>query len=223
MSKSIQVTNLLDFFKKKKRQGSYRRKQQKLVESMMSGCSNISAKKIKIEASNFNEGQSEIGVQQYSVQESIADENIEIWSSSGWIANDASDSEGETSCSLNEENFRKDLAEWAIVNQPPKYQLKQLLQICNKSLPFKLPNNPKTLMHTPRDKYPSHIHLNVNIDGLPLFESGKDQFWPILCNIHELSYIEPFVAGIFCGKSKFILICICLCSFACVSEIYWFF
>lgn len=252
MSKSIQVTNLLDFFKKKKRQGSYRRKQQKLVESMMSGCSNISAKKIKIEASNFNEGQSEIGVQQYSVQESIADENIEIWSSSGWIADDASDSEGETSCSLNEENFRKDLAEWAIVNQPPKYQLKQLLQICNKSLPFKLPNDPRTLMHTPRDilvqtlsdgskywhhgvrqsleniitkqnEYPSHIHLNVNIDGLPLFESGKDQFWPILCNIHELSYIEPFVAGIFCGKSKFILICICLCSFACVSEIYWFF
>lgn len=55
---------------------------------------------------------------------------------------------------------------------------------------------------TKQHEYPAHIHLNVNVDGLPIFESGKDQFWPILCNIHELNYIEPFVVGIFCGKSK---------------------
>lgn len=133
---------------------------------------------------------------------------------------------------MNEHIFRKDLTEWAIKNQPPKDQLKELLRICNKSLPFSLPNDPRTLMGTPReiflhtfsdgskywhngvreplvniltkqDEYPGHIHLNVNVDGLPIFESGKDQFWPILCNIHEMSYIEPFVVGIFCGRSEY--------------------
>lgn len=239
MSAPNKEMSLLDYFKKKKRHGSYRRQQQKFVSSIMSVSANKrankSAKKIKLDLLSSNEVGNNIGVQQYSAQESIADENIEIWSSSGWMVNDDSDIEGETSCSLNEENFRKDLAEWAIVNQPPKFQLKQLLQICNKSLPFKLPSDPRTLMHTPRDvliqilsdgskywhhgvrqplenilskqdEHPSHINLNINIDGLPLFESSKEQFWPILCNIHEMSYIERFVVGIFCGKSKIIIL-----------------
>lgn len=160
----------------------------------------------------------------------LPDNNIENWCSDR-IAEEDSDGEQEEKPTLNEEVFRKEFAEWAIRNQPPKDQLKELLQIFNKSLPFKLPNDPRTLMRTPRDtyihtlsdgseywhhgvrqplknilskqcEYPAHIHLNVNVDGLPIFESGKDQFWPILCNIHELSFIEPFVVGIFCGKSE---------------------
>lgn len=132
---------------------------------------------------------------------------------------------------LNEVNFRNELSEWAITNQPPKYQLKQLIAICNRNLPFNLPSDPRTIMRTPRivhiqtlsdgsqywhhgvqmalevilqgvDVYPDTISLNVNVDGLPIFESAKDQFWPVFCNIFELPHIEPFVVGIFCGKSK---------------------
>lgn len=50
------------------------------------------------------------------------------------------------------------------------------------------------------DKIPKRIYLNINIDGLPLFNSSRTQFWPILFNIHGLKDIKAQVVGIFCGK-----------------------
>lgn len=45
--------------------------------------------------------------------------------------------------------------------------------------------------------------LNINIDGLPMFRSSTESFWPILVEIHEFrSQVPPLVVGIFCGKSK---------------------
>lgn len=46
------------------------------------------------------------------------------------------------------------------------------------------------------------ILLNINIDGLPLHKSSKHQFWPILCNIYNMSHIPPIIIGIYYGKSK---------------------
>lgn len=45
------------------------------------------------------------------------------------------------------------------------------------------------------------IQIVVGIDGLPIFKSSTDQFWPIL------AYIRPnnnkiFPIGIYCGKVK---------------------
>lgn len=45
------------------------------------------------------------------------------------------------------------------------------------------------------------IALNFNIDGLPIHNSSKMQFWPILFSIDRMD-IEPMVVGIFCGPNK---------------------
>ncbi|XP_044744741.1 uncharacterized protein LOC123306687 [Coccinella septempunctata] len=46
------------------------------------------------------------------------------------------------------------------------------------------------------------LSLNFNMDGLPVYKSSKIEFWPILCNIHELPKIKPLVVGIYCGAGK---------------------
>ena len=50
------------------------------------------------------------------------------------------------------------------------------------------------------------FHLQVNIDGLPIFKSSNTQLWPILGLLVNLpqSHLkaEPFVIGLFSGKEK---------------------
>lgn len=46
------------------------------------------------------------------------------------------------------------------------------------------------------------LHLNVNIDGLPLHRSTNDQFWPILAILEEDLEKKPFPISIFHGKTK---------------------
>lgn len=46
------------------------------------------------------------------------------------------------------------------------------------------------------------ISININIDGLPLFNSATKCFWPILVNVHERSDILPMAAGVFYGEKK---------------------
>lgn len=52
----------------------------------------------------------------------------------------------------------------------------------------------ETILQNLNDK-PKCVSLNVNIDGLPLFNSSKLQMWPILCNIHKRPNVLPFVVG----------------------------
>lgn len=49
---------------------------------------------------------------------------------------------------------------------------------------------------------PRCISININIDGLPLFNNGADQVWPILFNVHEEPNFPPMIIGIFHGKTK---------------------
>ena len=44
--------------------------------------------------------------------------------------------------------------------------------------------------------------LQINIDGLPLFKSTNDQFWPILGRIRNITDESPFIIGLFSGQSK---------------------
>lgn len=46
--------------------------------------------------------------------------------------------------------------------------------------------------------------LQINIDGLPLSKSSKNQLWPILGKIvgPQNQFIEPFLIGAFHGNSK---------------------
>ena len=46
------------------------------------------------------------------------------------------------------------------------------------------------------------IHLQLNVDGLPLFKSSNVQFWPILGRLAQSSNGEPFAIGLFSGRSK---------------------
>ena len=46
------------------------------------------------------------------------------------------------------------------------------------------------------------IYVQINIDGLPLFKSSNVQLWPILGRIDNPIQGEPFIIGLFCGRSK---------------------
>jgi hypothetical protein len=47
------------------------------------------------------------------------------------------------------------------------------------------------------------LHLQFNIDGLPLFKSSNQQLWPILCKVHyEPGIYQPFPMAIYAGKEK---------------------
>jgi len=46
------------------------------------------------------------------------------------------------------------------------------------------------------------IWLQISIDGLPLFKSSNDQFWPILGKIVLPFKTSPFIIGLFSGKNK---------------------
>ncbi|CAG7725819.1 unnamed protein product, partial [Allacma fusca] len=46
------------------------------------------------------------------------------------------------------------------------------------------------------------INLDVNIDGLPLSNSGRSQAWPIQARVCEVSESLPFFVGIWQGQGK---------------------
>lgn len=128
------------------------------------------------------------------------------------------------------DDFRDDYKKWAIDYNIPQVALKQLNVILNKRMPCIVPLDPRALLKSKKDiqivliddghywhnglteslktilqnlnDKPKCVSLNVNIDGLPLFNSSKHQVWPILCNIHERPNVPPFVVGIYKGTSK---------------------
>jgi len=46
------------------------------------------------------------------------------------------------------------------------------------------------------------ITFQISIDGLPLFQSSNDQFWPILGLLDKDPERKPFLIGLFYGKKK---------------------
>ena len=46
------------------------------------------------------------------------------------------------------------------------------------------------------------LEIQFNIDGLPLFKSSSDTFWPILGSLNEDKPRTPFVIGLWVGTSK---------------------
>lgn len=127
-------------------------------------------------------------------------------------------------------SFREKIRSWAIEKNINQTALKDLAKIVNELIPQLLPNDPRTILKTPRyinvkqieggeywhngisntltellekwDDVPDHIFLNFNFDGLPIFKSSKKEFWPILCSIHKRPDIKPFVIGIYYGEGK---------------------
>ena len=133
-----------------------------------------------------------------------------------------------------EEKFIIDLAIWATENNISGVALKSLLTLLRTLLPF-LPADNRTVMLTkkvqnikfiPGGLYyhfglvnqlknllsidrsffqERNLHVQVNMDGLPLFKSVNGTFWPILGKLINPTFIsvcEPFVIGLFYGKEK---------------------
>lgn len=128
--------------------------------------------------------------------------------------------------------YRENLRNWALQFRINHLAINNLLQIINAHEGKKLlPHDARTLLQTPRKVIPVQalcgggeywhnglgeclsnafrnlnkpisISLNVNIDGLPVFNSSKIAFWPILFNIAEIPKMPPMVIGIYCGASK---------------------
>lgn len=129
------------------------------------------------------------------------------------------------------ETFQDFLRKWANNYSIHQNALKPLLQNLNHYFSAQLPKDPRTLMFTPAqsslqiiplsgglywhqgleyclrvcfatlDK-PISIAINFNVDGLPLYNSSRDQFWPILFNIYEMPHIPAMIIALFYGKNK---------------------
>lgn len=126
--------------------------------------------------------------------------------------------------------FRIELRKWANTFNIKHNALKVLLKTINNRLPSILPKDPRTFLSTPEKistfrkigygqywhqglkmclekvfsylNAPNHISININIDGLPLHRSSKDEFWPLLFNIYQMPELQPMIIGIYWGKGK---------------------
>ena len=123
------------------------------------------------------------------------------------------------------------LARWAVKNMIPHNNLRELLTILH-PYHQDIPKDPRTLLSTGKvtgvkeiagGSYfhfglkselqhilessnncvpPGRLDIQLNIDGLPLFKSTNDQFWPILGLLQHVKGQKPFVIGLFYGKTK---------------------
>lgn len=133
---------------------------------------------------------------------------------------------------ITDESSSDFLRRWALDNNVTHKSLTELLSwLSEKPHLNNLPKDARTLLNTPKSvttkymgtgcyyyfglasgivnrlkKYPdlkfTELHLNFNIDGLPLHKSSKKSFWPVLCKISNFSESELFPIAIFCGSSK---------------------
>lgn len=59
-----------------------------------------------------------------------------------------------------------------------------------------------TLSSAPIEQLPDEIELNFHVDGLQIFNSSNETFWPILMNIHKMPHVTPMVVGIYSGPRE---------------------
>lgn len=126
--------------------------------------------------------------------------------------------------------FKKDLTEWAISSNAPLTEITKLLIVLRKHGHKTIPKTAQTLVGTPSKKCkifdvspgqyvhigiekntlklikhhenpPSVINIDTHIDGVPITNSTKKQFWPILCRCIDLQK-SPFAVGIYYGLKK---------------------
>lgn len=130
-----------------------------------------------------------------------------------------------------DDEFVHQLREWVLQSNTPLVHVNSLLILLQPFFPS-LPKDARTLLNTSSTynisciadgKYHhfgieagiknrlskcetlqqnDEIFLQVNVDGLPLFKSTKDTFWPILGLIRQEKQPQPFVMGLWYGKSK---------------------
>lgn len=125
--------------------------------------------------------------------------------------------------------LKNDVIQWALKYRSSHESVRAICKVINKCFGKVLPEDARTLLKTPKKvelmelgnghywhngvqncltmvfknhTAPSTISLNINMDGLPIYNSSKKEFWPILGSIHEIPNLKPMVFGIFCGLGK---------------------
>ena len=128
--------------------------------------------------------------------------------------------------SFTKPDLNQKLASWATRNYLTRTALDELL-ILLREQDISLPKDSRNLLNTPRHSfvvnkcggqyayfgieasissvlrenphYSAAIELQVNIDGVLLFKSTRDAFWPILIRFHTF---KPCLVALFCGNEK---------------------
>jgi hypothetical protein len=130
-----------------------------------------------------------------------------------------------------EEVFRRNLADWVVSNRVKHIHATKLLKLLHEFIPF-LPLDVRTLLKSMRtvstknihpgqyhyfgivngvkkslsicklSSLPDQIGVFVNVDGIPLTESTKHVFWPIVAKIAHPFQGRPFTIGIYYGRSE---------------------
>lgn len=132
----------------------------------------------------------------------------------------------------NEDDYdiQTNLRNWVLQSNTPHVHVNSLLGILRHNFPH-LPKDARTLLVTPRESnqeiiaggeyhhfgiangletkfenFPElvadMVKMKINVDGVPIFKSSNAQFWPILGLIENDMTAEPFVIGLWVGKSK---------------------
>ncbi|OXA65215.1 DNA ligase 2 [Folsomia candida] len=121
------------------------------------------------------------------------------------------------------EDIERDLKTWALCNAVNQSQFTALLKILSRHKCFeKIAHDCRSILkpisaniqitELPPGNYahfgirpylqclsPSVVPgLQINIDGLPIYESNNLNFWPVLGHFVSLEY-DPFVIGVYCG------------------------
>ncbi|XP_049279107.1 uncharacterized protein LOC125761706 [Anopheles funestus] len=128
--------------------------------------------------------------------------------------------------------FVRKLRIWALSHRVTHVALKELLLILSDIDGLHIPQDPRTLLKTPKavgkeittvsggemwyqgiEKSLKHhfrsitpsvdvFVINLFVDGLPLHNSSPTEFWPIMMQLYEQPEVPILTLGIYCGSSK---------------------
>ena len=159
-------------------------------------------------------------------QQELFDNNILCSSEE---CNTVSDSQHELTDNISDDSLQDELAKWTSQNNITREALNQLLGILNKSghhlskdaqTLLQTPRHVTTvqkcdgrysyfgiasclqmILNVNKDFTENNdsVKLHVNIDGVPLYKSSNEQFWPILI---KFSNFRPALVALYCGEKK---------------------
>lgn len=209
----------LNKWKRFKKSGSYKRKVKKTYKEMLTAVStdffNLTGED-RIANSSEGSGQDNCST--------TLDGRGSDYESTKSLSDIESDNQEELSDYKKNLELRHSIKNWALDFNISHAALNSLLEILNMRIDNVLPKDARTLLDTNRENLhisisapgrywhnglikclkkiydnvsclPNEISLYINVDGLPVFNSSRYQFWPILCTISEITNLAPFVVG----------------------------
>ncbi|XP_035890660.1 uncharacterized protein LOC118513892 [Anopheles stephensi] len=128
--------------------------------------------------------------------------------------------------------FPEGLRRWALASKISLAHVNDLLLLVRDTTDYYVPKDARTFLNTPTrvgsqiatvaggqlwyqgietalQNYFSNtkptidrLEINLSMDGIPVYNNGPTQLWPILMQLHNISGTPVLVIGVFCGSSK---------------------